>query len=111
MPVLFRKVMREQCYPEKDCFTLLYPNGQEFRDYENDELISDFLEVQEGSLTQVYLVDPEASMFKTLVPLKAKKEATIIIGNRNFFDPLVVNNEGTQYELNKITFSVSKSIY
>ena len=111
MPVLYRNVMREQCYPEKDCFTLWHTNGQEFRDYEDDELILDFLKIQEGSLIQLYLVDPEASLFKNLVPLKAQEETTIIIGKRNFFDPLVVNNEGTQYELNKVIFSVSRSIH
>jgi len=116
MNILLRKVMHEQCYPMKDCFQLLHFNEQEFRRYEDEELIMEFLEIQTGSVAKLFLVEIEAddssSTSKRLVPLKTESgEATVIVGYRNFFNAFpVTDSVKRRLNLDKKAFKVSSRI-
>ena len=115
MFTLFRKVMHEQCYPMKDCFQLLHFNEQQFRRYDDEETIMDFLEIQAGSVAKLFLVEIEAddsSSTKRLVPLMTESgEAMVIVGYRNFFNAFPVTDSiKRRLSLDKRVFKVTSGI-
>ena len=110
MPSLYQKVQLKLQYPEPNCFILFHGNGQEFRSFENNEKIVDFLDWNRSSFpVKVFLAEQGAGIFSSNVKIVSKVEPmNMIVGTKNFFQVHKVTKEKRKYELmRKNPFQVS----